>query len=106
IIGRRPDHGLGRARGHRLELLQDAAELIGRMLGIEHDPGEAGGGYDLGDDIAAQAAPQPDLSPVCSERRLEAVTLHGPGGKRGAHALPRKAAMNCSDVELKPTMAS
>lgn len=75
IAGRRPDHGLGRARVHRLELLENATQLVGGVLSVEHDPGKARPGDHLGDDIAAEASPQPDLALVCPQRRLESVPI-------------------------------
>ena len=74
--GRWPDHGLGRARVHRLELLENAtparsgAHSAWSMIQEKPAPDEH-----LGDDVAAQAAPQPDLAPVCPQRRLESVPI-------------------------------
>ena len=45
------------------------------VLSVEHDPGKARPGDHLGDDIAAEASPQPDLALVCPQRRLESVPI-------------------------------
>jgi hypothetical protein len=55
------------------------------MLGVERDPGKARTGDHLGDDIAAQAAPQPDLALVRPQRRLESVRIRL-RGEVGVHA--------------------
>jgi hypothetical protein len=56
------------------------------VLAVHDDPVVAGVGEDLGDDVAAQAAPEPDLPPVS-----RSAALKGFGGRAedGAAAMAR-----------------
>ena len=70
-------HDAGRRAGLRgLQLQQDVRHVVGRMLGVEQEPVEAGVRDDLGGDRAAQAAPQPDLKLALGDGVLERVTRH------------------------------
>ena len=74
VPGRPDDRGRGPAR-EGLHLRDEARQLVRRVLGVEQDPVETRIAEDLGHDIAAEAAPEPDLRAAVGERRLERVPV-------------------------------
>ena len=68
VVPGHPHHRLGGAGGQRLQLGQHLQRFARRMFSIDDDPVVAGIGQHLGDDIAAQAAPQADLAALLAQR--------------------------------------
>ena len=61
VVPRRAHDGRGRVGRSRLQLGDHVLQIIGRVLGVEQQPVEAGAGDDLDAVVGRQAGPQPDL---------------------------------------------
>ncbi len=73
VVPRRPDDRARRPFAHRLELAQHQRQLVGRVLGVDQHPVEAGSGDDFRGHVARQAAPQPNLHVTFAERFLQSI---------------------------------
>src|SRR5438552_1199801 len=67
------DHGVHWVRRHGLQLCQDAARIIRRVLGVEREPVEPRGGEQLRHIGISQAYPQADLRAARTQRVFEGV---------------------------------
>jgi hypothetical protein len=75
IIPGRADNRSGRATSECLELVQNPRDFVGRMLHIEQDPVEPAVSNDLRHDVAAEAAPEPDLHLASFKSGFERIAL-------------------------------
>ena len=73
LAGHRAHHRLRRVGGHRLQLRQRAAHVVGRVFAVDQQPLEARGGAHLGRVGLGQRKPQADLRPLGRQRLLEEV---------------------------------
>jgi len=79
VVPRYPHHRLRIARLDNLQLQQDIDQIIRRMFHVDDDPVVAGMGQHLGNDGAAQPAPQSDLALALLDCAFEFVSskFHG-----------------------------
>ena len=56
-----------------LRLLQDAAQVVGRMLAVDQQPVEAGPGADLRRIVIGESEPQADLGALLGDGLLEGI---------------------------------
>ncbi len=77
----RPDHHMRRIGRERLELAQDGAHIVGRVLAVDQQPAEARGRGDFGGVIVGEREPQTDLRFASGQRPLESVDGHRDPGE-------------------------